>query len=295
MNKERNICIVGLGLLGGSYAMGLTDAGYTVTAVDVRPEAIRYALEKGIIAAGAVEDFASLLAGADAVVLGLYPHALVDWLRNNQKHLKPGALLTDVCGVKSGVVEEIQGFLRPDAEFIASHPMAGKETSGIFHADGALFRGAHYILTPDADVPQESIHLLEQLVTFMGCADVVFSDPAAHDERIAYTSQLMHVMALALCDQHLLFDSYGFEGGSFRGATRVAALDPKLWCELFWANRETLADLTDELIERLSEYSALLHGGDRAALLERLTVSSDRKKKFDTLRGLDESQKPLFK
>ena len=105
----------------------------------------------------------------------------------------------------------------------------------------------------------------------------------------------MHVMALALCDQHLLFDSYGFEGGSFRGATRVAALDPKLWCELFWANRETLADLTDELIERLSEYSALLHGGDRAALLERLTFSSDRKKKFDTLRGLDESQKPLFK
>ncbi|MFR2496337.1 MAG: prephenate dehydrogenase, partial [Christensenellales bacterium] len=175
------------------------------------------------------------------------------------------------------------------------HPMAGRERGGFAHATADLFRGAHYILTPDADVPQESIHLLEQLVTFMGCADVVFSDPAAHDERIAYTSQLMHVMALALCDQHLLFDSYGFEGGSFRGATRVAALDPKLWCELFWANRETLADLTDELIERLSEYSALLHGGDRAALLERLTVSSDRKKKFDTLRGLDESQKPLFK
>ena len=123
----------------------------------------------------------------------------------------------------------------------------------------------------------------------------VFSDPAAHDERIAYTSQLMHVMALALCDQHLLFDSYGFEGGSFRGATRVAALDPKLWCELFWANKETLANLTDELTERLAEYSALLHGDDRAALLERLTVSSDRKKKFDALRGLDASQKPLFK
>ena len=102
-------------------------------------------------------------------------------------------------------------------------------------------------------------------------------------------------LALALCDQHLLFDSYGFEGGSFRGATRVAALDPKLWCELFWANKETLANLTDELTERLAEYSALLHGDDRAALLERLTVSSDRKKKFDALRGLDASQKPLFK
>lgn len=148
MNKERNICIVGLGLLGGSYAMGLTGAGYTVTAVDVRPEAIRYALEKGIIAAGAVEDFAPLLAGADAVVLGLYPHALVDWLRNNQKHLKPGTLLMDVCGVKSGVVEEIQGFLRPDAEFIASHPMAGKEVSGVEHADCAIFKPANFIIVP---------------------------------------------------------------------------------------------------------------------------------------------------
>ena len=173
--------------------------------------------------------------------------------------------------------------------------MAGRERGGFAHATGDLFRGAHYILTPDDSVPQESIHLLEQLVTFMGCADVVFTDPDAHDERIAYTSQLMHVMALALCDQHLLFDSYGFEGGSFRGATRVAALDPKLWCELFWANKETLAELTDELIGKLTEYSGLLHGDDRAALLERLTVSSDRKKKFDTLRGLDASQKPLFK
>lgn len=92
---------------------------------------------------------------------------------------------------------------------------------------------------------------MEQLATFMGCADIIRTTPEAHDERIAYTSQLMHVMALALCDQHLLFDSNGFEGGSFRGATRVAALDPNLWGELFWANRETLADLTDELIARL--------------------------------------------
>jgi len=102
-------------------------------------------------------------------------------------------------------------------------------------------------------------------------------------------------MALALCDQHLLFDSYGFEGGSFRGATRVAALEPDLWTELFWSNKETLADLTDELIEKLSEYSALLRADDRQALLARLKESSDRKKEFDKLRGITNSQKPLFK
>ena len=129
----------------------------------------------------------------------------------------------------------------------------------------------------------------------MGCADIVRTTPDAHDERIAYTSQLMHVMALALCDQHLLFDSYGFEGGSFRGATRVAALDPELWTELFWVNRDTLAELTDELTGKLQEYSALLRSGDRQALLERLTASSSRKKEFDRLRGFAPSQTPLFK
>ena len=136
---------------------------------------------------------------------------------------------------------------------------------------------------------------MEQLALHMGCADIVRSSPEAHDERIAYTSQLMHVIALALCDQHLLFDSYGFEGGSFRGATRVAALEPDLWCELFMANRESLANLTDELIARLGEYSALLRAGDRDALLARLTVSSNRKKAFDELRGIAPSKAPLFK
>ena len=290
----KRIAIIGLGLIGGSMAMALKGfEDYEIVGVDRDPATLEFARTHG------VADYLSTDAGqavstADVVYLCLHPRGIVDFLSTYRACFRPGTLVTDVCGIKTAIVDAA-AVLPDEVDFIGSHPMAGKETSGIFHADGALFRGAHYILTPDADVPQESIHLLEQLVTFMGCADVVFSDPAAHDERIAYTSQLMHGMALALCDQHLLFDSYGFEGGSFRGATRVAALDPKLWCELFWANRETLADLTDELIERLSEYSALLHGGDRAALLERLTVSSDRKKKFDTLRGLDESQKPLFK
>ena len=173
--------------------------------------------------------------------------------------------------------------------------MAGRERGGFVNATADLFRGSHYILTPDETVPEDAVRLMERLVLHMGCADIVRSNPEAHDERIAYTSQLMHVMALALCDQHLLFDSYGFEGGSFRGATRVAALDPKLWCELFMANREALADLTDELIEKLGEYSALLRGGDREALLERLTVSSERKKEFDRLRSQSPSETPLYK
>lgn len=288
--------LIGLGLIGGSMALALT--GY--------PELERYAVEpdegtrfealgRGAVRACWPDAQDAPLEEMDAVVLCLHPEAAADFVRAHARRLRPGALLTDVCGVKRPLREAVEAV--PDRQFtyLGGHPMAGRERGGFANATGDLFRGAHYILTPDESVPQEAVRLMERLVTFMGCADVVYASPDEHDERIAYTSQLMHVMALALCDQRLLFDSYGFEGGSFRGATRVAALDPKLWCELFWANRETLADLTDELTARLAEYSALLREDDRAALMERLRVSSDRKKEFDRLRGLAPSQTPLFK
>ena len=115
-------------------------------------------------------------------------------MRRQAGRIKPGALLTDVCGVKRPLFEAVGQVEKRQFIYLGGHPMAGRERGGFAHATADLFRGAHYILTPDADVPQESIHLLEQLVTFMGCADVVFSDPAAHDERIAYTSQLMHCL-----------------------------------------------------------------------------------------------------
>ena len=269
MNKERNICIVGLGLLGGSYAMGLTGAGYTVTAVDVRPEAIRYALEKGIIAAGAVEDFAPLLAGADAVVLGLYPHALVDWLRNNQKHLKPGALLTDVCGVKSGVVEEIQGFLRPDAEFIASHPMAGKEVSGVEHADCAIFKPANFIIVPTEKNTPRGLAFARGLAETLG---------------FAHIAQLTCAIAVSLMNANDNTHLAEYTGDSFRDLTRIAKINENLWSELFFLNKENL-------IAEIDQFSASLEGLKRALVendeteLKRLFVQSTaRRRLFDKKR-----------
>lgn len=290
------IMFVGLGLIGGSMALALK--GY--------PDLERYAVERdewtrfealGRDAVRAAWENAcdAPLGDMDVVVLCLHPTAAAQFVREHAARLRPGALLTDVCGVKKPIHDAVAEIENRAFVYLGGHPMAGRERGGFAHATGDLFRGSHYILTPDETVPEASIHLLSQLATFMGCADIVFTTPEEHDERIAYTSQLMHVMALALCDQHLLFDSQGFEGGSFRGATRVAALDPSLWCELFWANRETLATLTDELIEKLGEYSALLRGGDRQALLTRLTVSSDRKKEFDRRRAQTPSETPLFK
>ena len=290
------IMFIGLGLIGGSMALALRDyPDAELYAVD-RDEWTRFeALGRGVVLAAWDDAAAAPLESMDITVLCLHPRAAADFIAAHAHRLKPGSLLTDVCGVKRPLAQAVAAVQDRRFIYLGGHPMAGKERGGFVNASKDLLRGSHYILTPDETVPAEAIALLRQLTAFMGCADVVLSNPDAHDERIAYTSQLMHVMALALCDQHLLFDSYGFEGGSFRGATRVAALEPDLWCELFSVNRDTLADLTDELIEKLSEYSALLRAGDQDALLARLTASSNRKKEFDELRGIAPSKKPLFK
>ena len=290
------IMFIGLGLIGGSMALALhgwPDA--ELYAVDMDDHTRFEALNRGAVRAAWKTADEAPLERMDLVVLCLHPEKACGFVGACGSRLRPGALLTDVCGVKQPLYEAVSALEDRPFIYLGGHPMAGRERGGFENADADLFRGCHYILTPDESVPEASIRLMKALAMFMGCADVVLSNPAAHDERIAYTSQLMHVMALALCDQRLLFDSYGFEGGSFRGATRVAALDPMLWCELFWANRETLAALTDELTGKLSEYSALLRGGDRQALLERITASSVRKKEFDNLRGIAPSKAPLFK
>ena len=289
------ILFIGLGLIGGSMALALN--GYPdaeLYGVD-RDEWTRFeALGRGVVRSCWADAEDAPLETMDVTVLCLHPEAAASFVHRHAHRLKPGSLLTDVCGVKRPLHQAVESLESKSFIYLGGHPMAGRECGGFANATADLFRGSHYILTPDDSVPMGAVRLMERLALHMGCADVVMSNPAAHDERIGYTSQLMHIMALALCDQHLLFDSYGFEGGSFRGATRVAALDPDLWVQLFWANKETLAGLTDELIEKLGEYSALLHADDRQALLDRLTDSSNRKKEFNKQRGLTRSQKPLF-
>jgi len=287
--------LIGLGLIGGSMALALK--GYPdieLYGVD-RSDSTRFeALGRDAVRACWKDAEDAPLESMDVVVLCLHPEASAGFIRAHAPRLRPGALLTDVCGVKRPLHDAVSALERRNFIYLGGHPMAGRECGGFANASADLFRGCHYILTPDETVPQEAVRLMESLLLHIGCADIVLSSPQAHDERIAYTSQLMHVLALALCDQHLLFDSYGFEGGSFRGATRVAALDPGLWCELFFANRENLADLTDELVGHLTRYSELLRSGNRGKLLEQLTVSSDRKKEFDKLRGVSLSV-PLFR
>lgn len=278
---KMNFCIVGLGLLGGSYAMALTEKGHTVTAVDVRGEAIDWARRRGIITEGATDGFEPLLERADAVVVCLYPDIAAPWLREHQKHFKPGVLITDVCGVKGHYVDEVQSFLREDAEFIACHPMAGREVSGVEYADCAMFRVANFLITPTAKNTRRGITFAHALADDLGFARVTELTCAEHDKVIGYVSQLTHAIAVSLMnandDPHLV----DYTGDSFRDLTRIAKINDKLWSELFFANREVLCDEIDAFTASLLDLREKLAAGDEAGLRALFVKSTERRRLFD--------------
>ena len=282
--KQRNFCIVGLGLLGGSYAMALTNAGCRVTAVDTRAEAISYALAHGIIAdgtSGSAAAFAPLLQAADAVVLALYPHAMVQWLRDNQQYLKPHALITDVCGVKGAVVGEIQSFLRPDAEFIASHPMAGREVSGVEHANCDMFRPANFIVVPTEKNTPEAVAFAEELAQTLGFAHITRLSCDEHDKMIGYVSQLTHAIAVSLMNANDSTHLAEYTGDSFRDLTRIAHINAPLWSELFLLNRENLSAEIDAFTAALADLKAKLAAGDADGLEALFRRSTERRAFFN--------------
>ncbi len=191
-----------------------------------------------------------------------------------------------MCGVKTAIMEGAE-VLPERVDFIGCHPMAGTEFSGIEHAFGEMFQGSHLILTPRENSTAEHVALMERLAAYIGCRDVYKTTPEEHDAIIAYTSQMMHIIAVSVCDDPMLFDCRGFEGSSFRGCTRVAALDVGLWTQLFSMNRPGPArTVLDRLIGNLQSYREALVSGDTARLAEKLAFSAARKRQMN-LEGPD--------
>ena len=279
--EQRNFCIVGLGLLGGSYARGLTEAGCRVTAVDVRGEAIRFALDKGWIAQGTTEDARPLLEQAEAVVLGLYPHALIDWVRANARFLRPGTLVTDVCGVKQAVVGPVQDAMPEGVEFIASHPMAGKDVSGVEYADRAIFRPANFIITPTERNTPRGIAFARQLAETLGFAHIAQLSCAEHDRMIGYVSQLTHAIAVSLMNANGDPRLCEFTGDSFRDLTRIARINEHLWSELFLLNRDALCAEIEQFEASLTDLKEKLQAGDEEGLKDLFRRSTARRAMFD--------------
>jgi prephenate dehydrogenase len=279
--SKSNVLIVGLGLMGGCYAKALKRLGYHVTALTRRQETIDYAVVNGIIDEGSAGIDEELIGRADAVIFALYPNVFKDWIRDNQQLLKPGALLTDVTGVKRCIVYDIQAMLRPDVEFIAAHPMAGREVYGVENSDDRIFREANYIVTPTPQNTPEAIEWCRSLGQILGFRKVSVLTPEKHDEMIGFLSQLTHCIAVALMtcsDNRHLVD---YTGDSFRDLTRIARINDAMWSELFLLNRDDLLRQMDLFIGEFRELRDLLDSGDEEGLRKKMRLSTERRAYFD--------------
>ena len=280
--ENKKILIVGLGLMGGSYAKALKRLGFTVTALDRSEEAIAYALRERIIHEGSAgtED-ERLIREADAVISCLYPAVFPDWVEEHQHLFKPGLMMTDVTGVKSCVVYRIQEILRADAEFIAAHPMAGRERSGVEYSDDRIFRDANYIVVPTEKNTAEGIRWCGRLGQLLGCGKITVLSPEEHDEMIAFVSQLTHCIAVSLmtCSDNTHLADY--TGDSFRDLTRIARINDRMWSELFMMNREPLLRQMDIFLKELADFREMLAKGDTEGMRAKMRLSTERRALFD--------------
>lgn len=279
--SQSKILIVGLGLIGGSYAKGLKRLGYHVTAIDTRCAAIDYAMEHHIVDDGYTDVDPKAVSSADAVIFGLYPGVLLDWIDRYQRYLKPGAMLTDVTGVKSCIVYEIEEKLRDDVEFIASHPMAGREVYGVENADDAIFRGANFIITPTERSTPKAIRWVGSLGRLLGFSRISVLSPEEHDEMIGYLSQLTHCIAVALMtcsdNEHLV----DYTGDSFRDLTRIANINDQMWSELFMLNREALLKYMDIFLDEFAALRDMISEGRVEDLRAKMRLSTERRAYFN--------------
>ena len=281
LDRDSRILIVGLGLIGGSYAEGLTKAGFEVGAVTRSRESIDYALSRGMIASGTVEVTREYVSRFDVIVFALYPHVFLSWIEKYQEYIKPGALLTDVTGVKRSVVYRVQEMLRDDLEFVGAHPMAGRESYGVRNADCSVFEGANYIVTPTDANTEEAVRSCEDLGRVLGFKCITRLSPEEHDEMIGFLSQLTHCIAVALMNSKDSGHLAEFTGDSFRDLTRIAKINDAMWSELFLLNRDQLLTQMDLFIAKFVELRDALNDGDAEKMREMMRISTERRSFFD--------------
>lgn len=281
LSKQTNILVVGLGLMGGSYAAALSEKGYTVRALSLEQRPIDYALARGWIKEGGTQPNEALVGTADIIICALYPHVFVDWVETNQHLFKSGALLTDVTGVKSAIVDKVQALLREDVEFIAAHPMAGRERSGVEYADKKVFKGANYIVVPTEKNTGLAIETCKYLGEVLGFGTISELSPKAHDEMIAFLSQLTHCIAVALMNAGDDEGLVRYTGDSFRDLTRIAKINDEMWSELFLINREPLLQQMEKFRTAFDALEQSLRDGDREKMREMMRLSTERRGWFD--------------
>lgn len=273
-----NIAVVGLGLIGGSFCKALKKHTFHhIMGIDTNKETIKKALEIGAIDE---EITPERLSEANLTIICLYPEAIVEFVKTNADFFKKGGIVIDSCGVKEYIVNECTSVLdERGVIFVGTHPMAGREFSGFDYSTDNLYDGASFIITPTDNTPQIAVDLLQTLASSVGFGKAVVSTPKKHDEVIAYTSQLAHVVSNAYVKSPTMLNFDGFSAGSFQDLTRVAKLNEYMWSELFLCNKTALLNEINNILDYITEYRDAIRDSDRERLIEILRDGRELKEK----------------
>ena len=281
LDKKTNILIVGLGLMGGSYAMALTEKGYNVNAITKNEKDIDFALKKGIINYGTTTVEKELVKNSNLIIFALYPKIFVKWIKDYSDYFSHNTVITDVTGVKGCIVEQIQSILPNGVEFIAAHPMAGRESKGVEYSDSSVFKEANYIVVPTQKNTKRAISLCKSLGETLGFADISELSAQEHDEMIAFLSQLTHCIAVSLMCANSNPNLVKYTGDSFRDLTRIANINDEMWSELFILNKTALLKEMESYRESFDKLYESVKNEDVFTMREMMRTSSLRRKNFE--------------
>ena len=284
IKSNSTFCIIGLGLMGGSYAMALAKQGHSVLAVDTNEESMQWAIQHGLITEGVSSKDAAavknLLQKADCVILALYPSAMLPWFEQYAGHIMPGTFVTDLAGVKSMLVPAAELLLGDHVLYASTHPMAGREASGVQNANCAIFEGANYIVIPTQKTQPAALQYAEELGKLLGFGNIMHLSALEHDEMIGYVSQLTHAIAVCLMNANDDPRLPDVTGDSFRDLTRIADINAELWSELFLQNKEALGVEIETFTAQLTQLNTALQTNDKHTLEQMFRQSTTRRRQF---------------
>ena len=281
LDKQTKILIVGLGVIGGGYAKALTNAGYTVNCITQNQSDIDYAIKGGFIKYGTTKIEKELIEESKLIIFAIYPKTFVKWVEQNQNLFSSGTLITDVTGVKVGVVDKVQQFLRSDVEYVSTHPMAGREASGVEYSDEKVFKGANFIVIKTDKNTTESIETCKQLGKELGFSKISELTVEEHDKMIAFLSQLTHCLAVALMTCNDVADLEKYTGDSFRDLTRIAKINDKMWSELFSLNKEYLVEQMETFSKQFDKLKQFIIEDNQTEMREMMKKATQRRMLFD--------------
>ncbi len=276
----KNIAIIGLGLMGASFAKKLTHLNYNVYGIDVHQQSIDTAKELKIIKNGSTNP-SDVISKCDTFLFCLYPTKILPWIEVYQDEIPENSLLMDISGVKTNIVKPIQKILRSDLELLSIHPMCGRESRGIEFSDESIFKGSNIIIVPTEKNKEETIKIVKDLAEEMEFGRICTLSIEEHDRMIAFLSQLTHVIAVSLMNTHDNEHLVEYTGDSFRDLTRIAKINEDLWTELFVMNKDILLDEIDQFIDAITHFRDSLEKEDTQEMKRLFIQSTKRRDKFN--------------